>query len=144
MVMEGFGLMAGESENNSSKAAFADVNTQEWYASYVLRAAALGVVTGISDEEFGIGQQISRQDMATRAFRAMCYKNSELDTDFADVSFTDTQEIAEYALIPALLLKKLEILSGYPDGSFQPLQTANRAESAQMMYRMLTLTGHIG
>ncbi len=144
MVMEGFGLMTGEPENNSSKAAFADVNTQEWYAPYVLRAAALGVVTGISDEEFGIGQQISRQDMATLAFRAMRYKNSELDTDFADVSFTDTQEIAEYALAPALLLKKLNILSGYPDGSFQPLQTANRAESAQMMYRMLTLTGSIG
>lgn len=139
IIMESFGLMPAEAENGAPGASFADVNIDEWYAPYVVRAAALGVVTGLSDEEFGIGQQISRQDMATLVFRILRYKDGSFDADLTDVSFTDTEEIAAYAKVPALLLKKLEILSGYPDGSFRPLQTANRAEAAQMVYRILTL-----
>ena len=137
MILHAFGLMPEESE--SVKSQFSDVDSEQWYAPYVARAAGLGIAAGISDNEFGVGCPISRQDMAAISFRALRYKINSFDTDTEGLEFTDMNEIGEYARTPALLLKKLQVISGYPDGSFRPLQTASRAEAAQMIFSMLML-----
>lgn len=134
MLISSFSLVEEVTESK-----FTDVAVDSWYAPYVAKAAALGIVTGISESEFGVGQLISRQDMATMAFRALRYTVSEFDTDLEGISFTDSEQIAKYARTSALMLKKLQVLEGYDDGSFRPLQTANRAETAQMIYKMLKL-----
>ncbi len=58
MIIEATGIEAEEAENT-----FADVG-DEWYKEYVLKAKNLGIVNGVSDTEFGIGSNITRQDMA--------------------------------------------------------------------------------
>lgn len=130
-------LEGDEEEKLTAASWFADVDTAAWYAPFVEKAVTLGIVMGVSETEFGVGQRITRQDMATMLLRALRYRYSDFDTDIAAVQFTDLNEIEEYARIPALLLKKHQVLSGYPDGSFRPMQLANRAEAAQMVYRML-------
>lgn len=142
MVLQAFGLTQQEDETSEvekavRKSQFSDVDTAAWYAPFVERAVKLGIVMGFSETEFGVGQRITRQDMATMSLRALRYRYNDFDTNMDDVQFTDLSEIDEYARIPALLLKKHRILSGYPDGSFRPAQFANRAEAAQMVYRML-------
>lgn len=139
MILYAFGLMRDEA--GSAQSSFSDVDQEQWYAPYVARAAGLGLVSGVSDAEFGVGYSISRQDMAAISFRALRYKVSAFDTDIEGIEFTDLNEIGEYARTPALLLKKLQVVNGYPDGSFRPLQTASRAEAAQMIFSMIMLGG---
>ncbi len=50
---------------------FADVPEGEWYSNYVNSALQLGIVSGISDDMFGVGEEISRQDMAVMCQRAI-------------------------------------------------------------------------
>lgn len=52
---------------------FKDVSDGEWYSNYVNTALQLGIVSGISDDIFGVGEEILRQDMAV-----MCMKAIEL------------------------------------------------------------------
>lgn len=51
------------------KSAFADVVPDAWYAESVERARELGLMVGISDTEFGVGQPVTREQLATVAVR---------------------------------------------------------------------------
>ena len=44
---------------------FADVDTDEWYAPYVAAINNAGYMLGYSDTEFGVGQYITREEIAT-------------------------------------------------------------------------------
>ncbi len=55
---------------------FKDVAEGEWYSNYVNTALQMGIVSGISDDMFGVGEEISRQDMAV-----MCRRAIELVTE---------------------------------------------------------------
>ena len=46
-----------------------DVKEDVWYYKYSYRTKS-GVVQGIGDNKFGIGSNITRQDMAVMAYRA--------------------------------------------------------------------------
>lgn len=56
---------------------FSDVEHGSWYEYSVETAAKLGIVSGISDTEFGVGMPISRQDMAVMIKRALDYLDSK-------------------------------------------------------------------
>ena len=48
---------------------FKDVRDSAWYAKEVERAAELGLMVGISENEFGVGQPVTREQLATVAVR---------------------------------------------------------------------------
>lgn len=50
--------------------AFSDVEAGAWYAPYVGGAWRAGLVNGVADGVFGVGQNITRQDMAVMTWRA--------------------------------------------------------------------------
>ena len=56
-----------EEVNNMSK--FKDVKDGAWYAEEVERAAELGLMVGISEDEFGVGQPVTREQLAAVAVR---------------------------------------------------------------------------
>ena len=43
---------------------FKDVRDGAWYAEEVERAAELGLMVGISNEKFGVGQPVTREQLA--------------------------------------------------------------------------------
>ena len=67
MLMTALNIKLPETDNSK----FSDVSDNEWYTNYVNGAYELGIVSGISDNEFGVGQPISRQDMAVMCMRAL-------------------------------------------------------------------------
>ena len=90
-----------------------------------------GIVKGISEDTFGVGMSVSRQDAAALISRAM----KLTDKYNADAElFTDEADISDYALKPVKILRQMGIISGYEDGSFRPLGTITRAEAAKMLY----------
>ena len=114
--------------------AFSDVNSEEWYVPYIKTAYGLGIVNGISEDEFGIGSYISRQDMAVMITRA---KNIELTDDMADNTFTDAEQVSDYARQSVGYLKNTGVINGYSDGSFKPLGNVTRAETAKVLYGLI-------
>lgn len=124
MVVQLFGVATGSTNTN-----FVDVKVDGWYAPYITAALQAGYIQGQSQEYFGIGESIMRQDMATILYRALGDQNSK-----AVLSFTDVDNIAGYAEDAIAELVGLGVLNGYEDGSFKPRGTATRAEAAKTIW----------
>ena len=120
-----------ESEN-----AFSDVDTDAWYASTIETAVACGIVSGMSEDIFGVGLPITRQDMATILYRAIKYAEVNLYS-VAEPEFSDEDDIPDYAKEAVSALSKAKIINGMEDGTFMSQKTATRAEAAVMLYNLL-------
>lgn len=128
ILMGVFNIKTEECEN-----VFDDVDSEMWYAPYILTAYKLGIASGISDRSFGVGQLITRQDMAALTARAMEYSGMILDSS-EENKFSDDSEIGDYAKKSVYALKKLGLISGMDDGSYAPTNSATRAQAAKMLY----------
>jgi hypothetical protein len=58
------------------------------------------------------------------------------------MSFTDEQEISDYAAEAVRFVSGTGIMIGY-DGRFDPKRTASRQEMAVMLYRLLEYMGEL-
>ena len=107
---------------------FADVENGAWYENYIKTAVDNGIVSGISENEFGVGEKITRQDMALMIFRALKLEENE------DSEFADDADISDYAKTAVYAVKNAGIISGMGDNMFLPKAFATRAQAAQMIY----------
>ena len=112
---------------------FADVPADAWYAPYVNWAAENGVVYGVSDTAFAPDAKISRQDMAAMLYRYAGQFGIQLGTGNPAITFTDEADIADYALPAVEALQRAGVISGMPDGSFRPRDTATREQACVML-----------
>ncbi|MBQ4528210.1 MAG: S-layer homology domain-containing protein [Clostridia bacterium] len=129
-------MEASELKGVSEDVKFADVPKDSWYYNYVSSALKANIVSGISDTHFGSGTPITRQDicvMTVRALDAMGYQVQATET----VNFSDSANISDYAKDAVAYLAHHGIVSGNPDGTFLPLKSATRAETACIIYRTL-------
>lgn len=132
MVIESLNLV-GISEEEKS---FSDVNKDAWYSHYVDTGVGCGIINGISENEFGIGMKITRQDMATILYRAIKYSEIKLNS-IREIDFNDESDIAEYAGEAVKALAAAKVINGMENGSFMPQKTATRAEAAVILYNLL-------
>ena len=112
---------------------FTDVPANAWYAPYVNWAADNGVVYGVSDTEFAPNDEITRQDMAVMLCRYAEQFGIQLGTGTPAVTFTDEADIAGYALPAVQALQRAGVISGMPDGSFRPRDTATREQACVVL-----------
>ena len=121
---------------NVPSAGFEDVYADTWYAPYVNAAYHAGVVLGVSDTEFGTGQNITRQDMCVLIYRAMEKAGKELAVGSIS-GYTDAGLIADYAQDAIGAMTEAGILSGTDGGRFEPLGFATRAQAARVIYLVI-------
>jgi len=114
---------------------FTDVPPNEWYAKYINIAYQNGIIKGISETEFGVSRNITRQDMAVMLYNAIRLKSDMEQHTMAD--FSDMDSISEYAKIPVIVLAEKKIVNGTGDSMFSPYNTATRAEAAVIIERAL-------
>lgn len=117
----------------SDETGFEDVPKDAWYAEYVEALVSSGVTNGIDEKHFGVGQPITRQDMAVMLCRALKGDSN----DYAKAEFADKDDISEYATDAVNFMSENGYITGYEDGSFKPLNSITRAETAVVLYRML-------
>ena len=124
--------------SNEQKAliAFEDVPDDSWYYGYIAIASQAEVVYGISDELFGTGLKITRQDAAVMSKRAVEIAGKKFKTGEATL-FNDEAEIAEYAREAVLSLSSAGIINGDGNGSFLPDDYITRAEAATIICLLL-------
>lgn len=116
---------------------FTDMVKGEWYEDVIKSAYNAGVVSGESDEIFGIGKNVTRQDMAVMIYNALTVAEIDIPTTADKVNYIDSANIADYAEAAVSYLQQRGIIQGYDDNSFGPRRTANRAELSVMIYRIL-------
>lgn len=129
MAVAAFGAAWNEGESS-----FSDVDSSAWYARYVKKAVNAGVING-QGEIFGIGQSITRQDVAVILYRIMEDKISSSKIP----EFKDYDKIASYAQEAVCAMYSSNILSGDDKGLFNPTNACTRAEAAKLIYGALNI-----
>jgi len=106
-----------------------------WYYPYITAAKEHDLVKGVSRSDFGVGQLVTRQDLAVMIYRAM----DGLDIVDAEVSakFTDDTATSDYAKVAVNKLGGMGLISGFADGSFGANKNTTRAQAAVMFARLL-------
>jgi len=126
-----------EDTASAKESGFSDVDKSAWYNSYVDRGYEIGIINGYENGKFGIGDNITRQDIAVILNNALKYK--AVDTKEGYLGFTDSDKVSDYAKEAVGILSVNGIINGYDDGSFMPRKFASRAEAAQLIFRFLNL-----
>ncbi len=131
MVVEAFGL-----QSDNKAVAFADVDAGHWAKDYIAVAVDKGIINGKSESEFGLGENLSRQNAAVIVARVADLAGYTLKSGNAP-AFTDKDEIQAYALDGVTRLSNAGIINGMGDGSFAPNGTLTRAQAAKILYMMI-------
>lgn len=124
-------------EIENAIADFEDVAKSEWYYESIASAFEGGIVSGQSSTLFGVGAQITRQDMAVIVYRAA--QKQGMEFDLQRDNFADDEQISDYAKEAVYALKEKGIISGVGENSFEPQRNATRAEAAKMIFSILSL-----
>ena len=115
---------------------FDDVLPDAWYCDYIKTAYSTGIIRGISNNIFGTGNSMTREDAVVVIARCMDIIGITAD-DMREYSiFSDENEIADYAKDSVETLYKKGIINGMEDGVFAPKAIVTRAQAAKMIYEL--------
>ena len=115
----------------SGQTAFSDVPSGAWYAPYVSVAVQAGIVKGTSPTTFSPNATLTREQMAVLLARTLHL------TQAATLRFTDATQIDAWALPGVEAAVAAGYIGGFPNGTFQPLGTATRAQAAKVLAMVL-------
>lgn len=132
LIVNGFGI----TDSMDNDISFGDVYKSQWYYPFVKAGVNSGIIHGMNDNTFGIGQQISRQDMVVMLYRAINMKK-DLSKLHTNSTFEDYDLISDYAKDAVAFAEANAIVNGMGDGKFHPKDGANRAEAAVILYRAI-------
>lgn len=117
---------------DDENAEFTDVQSDAWYAPYIAAAKKAGLIKGYDDGRVGIGESITREDMAVMISRAAALAEVE-----GNEAFNDDGIISDYAKGAVYVLREMGVISGMGDGNFAPKNNATRAQTASMLYKAI-------
>ena len=127
---------------------FLDVK-DTWYKNAVLWAKKNDIANGTPDGNFGVGKNITRQDLALMLYKYAKLRGCSLAAETGKIDqFADGNKVASYAqeamnwaVTNGVLSGKGE--TGKPISTFKldPTGTATRAECAAMLKNFMTAFG---
>lgn len=130
-------VMGFEISAESEECTFEDTDKNAWYYPYVATAFNKGVVKGISDTEFGIGNKITRQDLAVIAYSAAIEQGKKFKEISDGFEFADNDQISDYAKEAVYALYASGIINGMDGANFAPDAYATRAQAAKILYQII-------
>jgi len=129
---------AGQPETQAATP-FQDVNALDYYAKAVAWGHANGMISGISETEFGPKSQITREQTFTILRRALPLLGVECADSAVSAldRFQDKDQIADWAAPFAATLAEQGMISG---DTLRPKDDLTRAEMAMLLYQAANLT----
>lgn len=127
-------VVAADALDETASCNFGDVAEGQWFYRFVASAVNAGLVNGVSEQSFGTGAPVTRQDAAVMLERAIAKKGIALASKEGAAAFRDADQIAAYAQESVEKLRGAGILNGKGDGTFAPADYCTRAEVFQMIY----------
>ncbi|WP_171005656.1 S-layer homology domain-containing protein [Bacillus sp. E(2018)] len=114
---------------------FSDVKAGIWYEKAIQQAVEMNIVSGTSSNTFSPGEPITREAMAAMIDRAFEYKGITLPE--AELTFTDTSTINEWAMPSVKRMVYAKIIAGNADQTFRPQDQATRGTTSAFLVRMI-------
>lgn len=118
---------------NNYDTPFKDAKENAWYYGYVATAVNSGIVNGIEDDFFGVGYNITRQDICVLIHRAFFAASTAEPAGCSDFS-----EVSDYAKTAVSVMYDKGILNDDDNGNFNPKKSASRAEVSAIFSRLLS------
>ena len=106
---------------------FDDVSKNDWFYDEVSKAIAAGYIIGYEDNTLHPGNPIKREEVAAVIFRLLDLEESQ---DRSAISqFEDAGSISIWAKPGVAKVVDNNLMKGYPDQTFKPLDYITRAEA---------------
>lgn len=118
----------------ASESPYVDLAGDEWFAEAALDMTRRGVMTGVSDNEFGPYQPVTRATVVTVLWRLFGAPEANVEESFPDTADTWYESSAAWA-------KATGLAGGYEDGSFGGEDYITREQLAVFLYRYAALSG---
>ncbi|NUU78310.1 glycosyl hydrolase 53 family protein [Paenibacillus xylanilyticus] len=137
MVIQGIG---SAHMPNATQSLLSDVPEGQWYSASIRLGLEMNIIQGRANGSFGVHDLITREEMAVildRAVQAAKQGGDSGPISVAGAEFRDNEHIADYAKQAVSSMQQLGLLKGMSDGTFAPKQTANRAQGAVAVARMM-------
>ncbi|MER2126612.1 S-layer homology domain-containing protein [Solibacillus sp.] len=115
---------------------FKDIDNH-WAQEAIVKLASLGLVNGYPNGTFNPDANITREEMSVLIARIFKLDEQALENALK-LTFADEGEISGYAKESVQILVYLGLVKGYND-SFNPLNTATRAETITLLLRFIML-----
>jgi len=116
---------------------FRDTDPAKWYAPSIAAAFDAGIVTGRSNDTFAPNESLSREEMAIIIINAYRFKTGEDAAGSGMSDFRDAGIVSGRAKDAVSALQSLGLIHGRGNHLFMPHETVNRAESAQIISRLV-------
>ncbi len=115
---------------------YTDVVKGSWYESAVGWAHLTGITSGMSEDTFGVGRAITRQELVTMLYSYSKYREYNLDVrEDALPQFNDIDDVASWAYTALSWANDRQIVAGDNLGNVLPRKTAQRKEAAAIIER---------
>ncbi|WP_241674637.1 S-layer homology domain-containing protein [Paenibacillus luteus] len=122
---------------SSKLISFKDVVPTKWYASSIAAVLEAGIVSGRSVDTFAPEDTLSREEMAVMILKAYEFHTGWNATTNGMNSFKDASQVSSWAKDAVSALKELGLIGGRGNELFMPHDKVNRAESAQILSRLI-------
>ncbi|MGG1552556.1 S-layer homology domain-containing protein [Paenibacillus ferrarius] len=126
---------------------FSDVPSEAWYASYVRKAAEMGLVYG-DNGGFRPNDPVTREELATLLQRFAVMQGFETAPPAEEASsaierFADARNVSVWAQEAMALAVRQRWMQGMTETELEPFGQASRAQAASLLLRVLTSLGAI-
>ena len=111
---------------------FADVAAGQWYEAAVRWAYETKIVNGVSESEFGVNQNVTREQLTTMLYRYAQHYSVDTSARADLTSFNDVGALSSYAVEPMQWAVGEGIVNG-DGGNLMPTGNATRAQCAKML-----------
>ncbi|MBR5516034.1 MAG: S-layer homology domain-containing protein [Clostridia bacterium] len=114
------------------KTSFSDVKAGQWYSAAIAWASEEGYVKGTGNGKFGLGVEISREQLA-QLFYNYSLKNgidTEMKTDLSE--YYDNNSISDWARDAMSWSVAFGLINGTSKTTVSPLMTATRSQAAKI------------
>lgn len=117
-------------------ASFTDVQNDSLYADAVCWAENEKIISGISDDFFGVNENITREQFVTMLYRYTAKRGSVTEPTISlDEKFTDAENVSDYAVTAMRWAVENGIIGGTSENTISPSSPALRMEVAAMLER---------
>ena len=125
-------MLAGAflSVDSGATCEFSDTKTGDWHYAYIAAAYQNGIITGIGNGLFGVGEVVTREDAAVMLGRIL---NPDASFEINN-PFLDNESISDYAKPYVYYLCEVGIINGYDGNLFKPKASLTRAECAKLIF----------
>ncbi|MCG7215714.1 FG-GAP-like repeat-containing protein [Paenibacillus mucilaginosus] len=118
---------------------FVDLPAGEWYTGAAAAAVQAGLVQGVDETHFAPEAPITREQMAALMVRAYEYKSGKRLTAGGQLnSYHDADQVSSWAADAVNKAITAGFMQGRSEGYFDPTAEATRAETAAVIYKLLS------